>query len=243
MVELRGRPAPLAFERAHDEPHRITRVGWLRAAVLGANDGIVSVSSLLVGVAAADPEPRTVLVAGAAGLVAGAMSMAAGEYVSVSSQSDLERADIAREHRELRANPDGEERELVSIYRARGLSWGTARRVARELTDHDPLGSHLRDELGLSEAAAARPLQAAGASFLTFSAAATVPLAAALLAPPGAIALSVIGATLAALAALGALGAWAGRAPMPRAVARAVVWGAASMAATAGIGHLFGTVL
>ena len=215
MAELRSRPASLAFERAHDEPRRINR-----AAVLCADDGIVPVPSLLVGVAAADPAPRAVLVAGTAGPVTGATPMAAGEHAPVSSQPGLDRADIAHEHRALRADPEGEEREPVSICRARGLREGTARRVAREPTDHDPPSSHLRDELGGSGAAATRALQAAGASFVAFSGTAAVPLAAAALAPPGEVAIRVVAATLLALAALGALGAWAGRAPMPRAVLR-----------------------
>lgn len=222
------------------EAHYINRSGWLRAAVLGANDGIVSVSALIVGVAAAKPEPGVVLVAGAAGLVAGAMSMAAGEYVSVSSQSDIERADIAREAQELKDHPEAEQQELAAIYRARGLSEQTAQKVAQELSDQDPLAAHIRDELGITEALSANPLQAALASGATFSAAAAIPLLAAVLAPNAAIIPTVLVVTLLALAGLGALGAIAGAAPVPRAIARVVGWGIFAMAVTAGVGALFG---
>ncbi len=230
----------LPYESAHEELHYLDRAGWLRAAVLGANDGIVSVSSLIVGVAAADPSRISILVAGAAGLAAGAMSMAAGEYVSVSSQSDVERADIARERQALIDTPLAEERELASIYESRGLSPQTAALVARELTEKDALAAHVRDELGLSEVHAANPLQAALASGLTFTAAAAVPLAAAALAPDGMIAPTVVIATLGSLAGLGALGAHAGGAPKLRATSRVLFWGAAAMAITAGVGRLFG---
>lgn len=223
-----------------DDPHYITRSGWLRAAVLGANDGVVSVSSLIVGVAAADPDPATVLIAGVAGLSAGAMSMAAGEYVSVSSQSDIERADVARERQALDDHPKAELAELIAIYRERGLSDATARQVARELSEKDALGAHVRDELGLSEALAANPLQAAFASGLTFSVAAAIPLLAAWLAPSGAIILVVLIVTVVTLAILGALGAKAGAAPVLRASVRVVVWGVFAMAVTAGLGRLFG---
>ena len=175
----------LSYTPAHKELHYLDRAGWLRAAVLGANDGIVSVSSLIVGVAAANPSPTAVLVAGAAGLAAGAMSMAAGEYVSVSSQSDVERADIARERQALIDTPEAEEAELASIYLSRGLSAVTAALVARELTSKDALAAHIRDELGLSEMHTANPLQAAFASGVTFTIAAAVPLAAAVLACSG----------------------------------------------------------
>ncbi len=228
------------YESAHEAPHFITRSGWLRAAVLGANDGIVSVSSLIVGVAAADPSPTAVLIAGGAGLAAGAMSMAAGEYVSVSSQSDIERADIIRETAALRDMPEAEERELASIFEGRGLTPSTAALVARELTQKDALGAHVREELGLSEVHAANPLQAALASGLTFSVAAALPLAAALLAPTGQTIPVVVAATLACLAALGALGAGAGGAPMLPATLRVLLWGAMAMAITAGVGHVFG---
>lgn len=230
----------LPYESAHEELHYLDRAGWLRAAVLGANDGIVSVSSLIVGVAAADPSRISILVAGAAGLAAGAMSMAAGEYVSVSSQSDVERADIARERQALIDTPLAEERELASIYESRGLSPQTAALVARELTEKDALAAHVRDELGLSEVHAANPLQAAFASGLTFTAAAAVPLAAAALAPDGMIVPTVVIATLGSLAGLGALGAHAGGAPKLRATSRVLFWGAAAMAITAGVGRLFG---
>lgn len=222
------------------EPHYITRSGWLRAAVLGANDGIVSVSSLVVGVAAADPSPRAVLIAGVAGLAAGAMSMAAGEYVSVSSQSDTERADIERERIALEEMPEEEFGELVAIYVARGLSTETAEAVARELTEKDALGAHVRDELGLSEVHAANPLQAALASGATFSVAAAIPVLAAYLAPASAIIPTVLITTVFALVVLGALGAKAGAAPLLPAVLRVVGWGVFAMAVTAGVGWLFG---
>ena len=230
----------LPYQSAHDEVHYINRSGWLRAAVLGANDGIVSVSSLVVGVAAADPSPSSVLIAGFAGLAAGAMSMAAGEYVSVSSQSDIEQADIARERKALADTPEEEERELASIYEARGLSPATAALVARELTEKDALGAHVRDELGLSDIHTANPLQAAIASGLTFCAAAALPVLAAVLAPAGQIIPTVVVTTLIALAGLGALGAHAGAAPKLPATLRVLFWGAAAMAITAGVGHLFG---
>ncbi|MFO6445898.1 VIT1/CCC1 transporter family protein [Erythrobacter sp. NE805] len=223
-----------------DDPHYVHRTGWLRAAVLGANDGIISVASLIIGVAAATPEPGAVLVAGAAALMAGAMSMAAGEYISVSSQADSERADIAREADALAATPADEEAELAAIYRARGLSETTAAAVARELTAHDALEAHVRDELGLSEHLAAKPLQAALASGATFSAAAAVPLLAAWLAPAGAIIAVVVAVSVLSLAILGALGARAGAAPLVPAILRVVGWGVFAMATTAAVGHLFG---
>jgi len=222
------------------DPHYITRSGWLRAAVLGANDGVVSVSSLIVGVAAAHSSPASVVVAGIAGLTAGAMSMAAGEYVAVSSQSDTERADIARESSALQELPKAELAELAAIYRERGLSDATANLVARELTEKDALGAHVRDELGLSKLHQANPLQAAFASGLTFSVAAAVPLVAALAAPAGMIIPVVLVVTILTLAALGALGAKAGAAPMLRATVRVVVWGVFAMTITAGVGRLFG---
>jgi VIT1/CCC1 family predicted Fe2+/Mn2+ transporter len=216
------------------------RSGWLRAAVLGANDGVVSVASLIVGVAAADPNPGAVIIAGIAGLSAGAMSMAAGEYVSVSSQSDTERADIARETQALQELPDAELAELAAIYREKGLSEDTALIVAKELTEKDALGAHVRDELGLSEVHAANPLQAAFTSGLTFSIAAAIPLLAAFAAPAGSIIPVVLIVTVVTLAALGALGAKAGAAPILRATLRVVVWGVFAMAVTAGVGWLFG---
>ncbi|MDC8754001.1 VIT family protein [Erythrobacter sp. sf7] len=223
-----------------DDPHYVHRTGWLRAAVLGANDGIVSVSSLILGVAAATPEPGAILVAGVAGLVAGAMSMAAGEFISVSSQRDSEQADIRREKEALVETPEQELAELAAIYRERGLSAETARLVARELSAHDALTAHVRDELGLSEHLAARPLQAAFASGVTFSAAAAIPLLAAWLAPVGAIIEVVLLVSIVTLAILGALGAQAGGAPLLRATLRVVGWGVFAMAVTAAIGWLFG---
>lgn len=223
-----------------DDPHLVNRSGWLRAAVLGANDGIVSVSSLIVGVAASGAGPQAVALAGVAGLAAGAMSMAAGEYVSVSSQSDIERADISREKQALHDMPADEMAELAGIWRARGLTSQTAATVARELHEHDALAAHIRDEMGLSEVHAANPLQAAFTSGLTFSAAAALPVLAGWFAPADTIIPVVLVVTLLALALLGALGAWAGRAPMARAVARVVIWGAFAMAVTAGVGRLFG---
>lgn len=226
-----------------DDPHFVSRSNWLRAAVLGANDGIVSTSSLIVGVAAAGSDSFAIAVAGFAGLSAGALSMAAGEYVSVSSQSDTERADIRREAAALRNDPETELDELVQIYEERGLSAQTARIVARELTAHDALGAHLRDELGLSDIHAAKPLQAAMASAATFSVAGAMPLAAAMLAPAAHVIPVVLVATLIALAALGAIGARAGGAPMARAVVRVLVWGVLAMGATALIGRLMGVSL
>jgi VIT1/CCC1 family predicted Fe2+/Mn2+ transporter len=223
-----------------DDPHYVHRTGWLRAAVLGANDGIVSVSSLIIGVAAATPEAGPVLVAGVAGLVAGAMSMAAGEFISVSSQADSEAADIRREQQALVDTPDHELEELAAIYEARGLSPATALTVARELSAKDALTAHVRDELGLAEHLAARPLQAALASGITFSAAAAIPLVAAWLAPSGMIVPVVLAISVVTLAILGALGAKAGGAPLLRATVRVVGWGVFAMAVTAAIGSLFG---
>lgn len=230
-------PAPSAHP---GDPHFIDRSGWLRAAVLGANDGIVSVSSLIVGVAAATSDPKAVTLAGIAGLTAGAMSMAAGEYVSVSSQSDTEAADIAREKEALKDFPEAEFEELTAIYRERGLSEDTARTVARELTENDALGAHVRDELGLTETLAANPLQAALASGVTFSVASAVPLLAAVLAPQNAVIPVVLVVTVLALALLGALGAQTGGAPLRPAILRVVIWGVFAMAVTAAVGRLFG---
>jgi VIT1/CCC1 family predicted Fe2+/Mn2+ transporter len=223
-----------------DDPHYVHRTGWLRAAVLGANDGIVSVSSLILGVAAATPDPQAIMVSGVAGLVAGAMSMAAGEYISVSSQRDSEQADIRREKQALSDTPEHELEELAAIYRARGLSAETAATVAKELSALDPLAAHVRDELGLSDHIAARPLQAALASGATFSAAAAVPVIATYLAPASAIIAVVLIVSVAALAILGALGARAGAAPVVPAVLRVVGWGIFAMAITAAVGWLFG---
>nr|WP_145547361.1 VIT family protein [Variovorax boronicumulans] len=223
----------------HAEGHRGERVGWLRAAVLGANDGIVSTASLIVGVAAAGASSATVLMTGVAGLVAGAMSMAAGEYVSVHSQADTEHADLARERRELAETPEAELRELTAIYIARGVSPGLAREVAEQLTRHDALGAHARDELGLSEQSSARPLQAALASAASFTAGAAWPLAVAWLAYGPWLLPTVALASIAALALLGMLAAQAGGARMLPAAARVAVWGALAMAVTAGVGRLF----
>ena len=223
-----------------DDPHYVHRTGWLRAAVLGANDGIVSVSSLILGVAAATPEPGAVLVAGVAGLAAGAMSMAAGEYISVSSQRDSEQADILREQEALADTPEAEQAELAALYQARGLSPETAAAVARELSAIDPLAAHVRDELGLSDQMAARPLQAALASGVTFSVAAAVPLVAAWLAPASAVIMAVLIVSVVTLAILGALGAKAGAAPLVPAVLRVTGWGVFAMGVTAAVGWLFG---
>jgi VIT1/CCC1 family predicted Fe2+/Mn2+ transporter len=236
-----GKIDRMSHPSAHpDDPHYVTRNSWLRAAVLGANDGIVSVSSLVVGVAAAEPDARVILVAGVAGLVAGAMSMAAGEYVSVSSQSDTERADIKREEAALRDMPAAELEELVEIYRLRGLTEDTARKVAQELSEHDALGAHVRDELGLSELHSANPLEAAVASGLTFSVAAAIPVLAAVVVPPDWIVPTVWTVTVGALAGLGALGAKFGGAPMWPAMVRVMGWGVLAMAVTTGVGYLFG---
>lgn len=228
---------------AHLEMHFAERIGWLRAAVLGANDGIVSTASLIVGVAAADAAPGAVLTAGVAGLVAGAMSMAAGEYVSVSSQSDTEAADLARETRELREEPEAELAELAEIYARRGLDPSLAREVARQLTARDALGSHARDELGMTEISTARPVQAALTSAATFAVGAALPLAVAALAPAPSLIAAVSVASLAFLAALGALGARAGGAGAWRGATRVTFWGTLALAATAGIGVAFGAVL
>ena len=208
--------------------------------MLGANDGIISVSSLIIGVAAATPQPQAVLVAGVAGLLAGALSMAAGEYISVSSQRDSEQADIRREQHALMHTPEAEQEELAAIYQSRGLSAQTAAAVARELTAHDPLAAHVRDELGLSEALTARPLQAALASGVTFSVAAAVPLIAAFLVPAAVIIPVVVVISVIALAILGALGAKAGAAPIIPAMLRVMGWGILAMAVTAAVGRLFG---
>ena len=234
---------PLVNSTHPDDPHLISRSGWLRAAVLGANDGIVSVSSIVVGVAAAGPEQRAILLAGVAGLTAGAMSMAAGEYVSVSSQSDTEAADLAREARALERDPDGEKVELAGLLAERGMSEETAAKAAEELTEADALGAHAREEMGLSAAHAASPLQAAVVSALTFSLSGAVPLLAAVLAPTGAAIPWTVAATLLALGVLGALGAHAGGAPYARAVMRVTLWGAGAMAVTAFVGALFGVAV
>lgn len=227
----------------HGERHLGQRIGWLRAAVLGANDGIVSTASLIVGVAAAAAARSEILVAGVAGLVAGAMSMAAGEYVSVSSQSDTERADLTLEQRELRDQPDAEMEELASIYVRRGLDSDLAHQVARQLTARDALAAHVRDELGMSEFTAARPVQAAWASAASFTVGAAMPLLMVFVSPKSVLIPAVVVASLLFLALLGALGARAGGASVPRATARVTFWGALAMALTAAIGRLFGTAI
>ncbi len=229
--------------RLHPENHLVTRIGWLRAAVLGANDGIISTASLIVGVAAAATAPNDVLIAGAAGLVAGAMSMAAGEYVSVSSQSDTERADLARESKELQDSPASELDELADIYVKRGIDAPLARQVAQQLMARDALGAHARDELGISEITTARPVQAALTSALTFSVGAAMPLLMVFFAPAAVLVPAVSVASLAFLAVLGAIGAKAGGANIMRATARVTFWGALAMGLTAGIGKVFGTVI
>jgi vacuolar iron transporter family protein len=221
---------------SHFEAHRVHRIGWLRAAVLGANDGLVSTASLIVGVAAAGSGKPEVLIAGLAGLVAGAMSMAAGEYVSVSSQTDAEQADLARETRELAEMPEAELEELTQIYVERGLDRDLAAKVAVQLTERDALGSHARDELGISETVTARPIQAALVSALTFAVGAVFPLIVALLAAQAQITLLVAASSLVGLAILGGLGASAGGAGIVRGAARVTFWGALAMAATAAFG-------
>jgi VIT1/CCC1 family predicted Fe2+/Mn2+ transporter len=224
----------------HPETHRTTRIGWLRAAVLGANDGIVSTASLVLGVAAAGASASNIMLTGVAGLVAGAMSMAAGEYVSVSSQADTENADLAREREELATEPVREHAEMAAIYVKRGLEAGLAAQVAKHLMAQDALGAHARDELGISDTMSARPLQAAWTSALTFSVGAAMPLLVVLLVPPVALAWSVSGSALLSLAVLGSLAARAGGAPIMVAATRVTFWGALAMAMTAGVGAMFG---
>jgi VIT1/CCC1 family predicted Fe2+/Mn2+ transporter len=224
----------------HNESHRTHRTGWLRAAVLGANDGIVSTASLVLGVAASGASTQAILVAGVAGLVAGAMSMAAGEYVSVSSQADTERADLARESKELAASPDQEHAELKSIYVKRGLDEVLATSVATQLMAHDALGAHARDELGISDTLAAKPVQAAFASAGTFAVGAALPLLMVPLLPPSMLMWGLAGSSLVFLALLGVLAARAGGSPVIASVARVTFWGALAMALTAGVGALFG---
>ena len=224
----------------HTERHRSERIGWLRAAVLGANDGIVSTASLVVGVAASHAPLSQTIVAGFAGLVAGAMSMAAGEYVSVSSQADTERADLTRERRELETDLPAERRELTTIYQQRGLDADLAAKVAEQLMAHDALGAHARDELGISEMHTARPIQAAMASAATFAVGAAMPLLTVLIAPASHTVAVVSVVSLLALSALGAVAAKAGGAPVVLATARVTFWGALAMALTAGAGAWFG---
>ncbi|MBM3563578.1 MAG: VIT family protein [Alphaproteobacteria bacterium] len=229
--------------RLHRESHLVQRIGWLRAAVLGANDGIVSTASLIVGVAAAEATRNDVLLAGAAGLVAGAMSMAAGEFVSVSSQSDAERADLARERKELSDHAESEREELAQIYVERGVDRDLAREVARQLMEKDALHAHARDELGISEIVTARPAQAALTSALTFAAGAALPLIAVWLAPRDLLVPIVSAGSLGFLALLGAIGARAGGAAVLRATARVTFWGALALALTAGVGKIFGMAI
>ena len=230
------------MERNHYEEHYVARVGWLRAAVLGANDGIVSTASLIVGVAAVS-DRSGVLLAGMAGLAAGALSMAAGEYVSVSSQADTEKADTARERAEIAADPAEELRALAGIYEDRGLEPALALQVATALHAKDPLAAHLRDELGFSEHTEAKPLMAAIASAGSFTVGAAMPMAAAALVPTAGISLWVTVSSLIFLAVLGAVGAQAGGAPIGRAVARVTFWGAVAMAVTYAVGKIFGAVV
>jgi len=227
----------------HTERHRTHRIGWLRAAVLGANDGIVSTASLIVGVAAAESSRGSILVAGIAGLVAGAMSMAAGEYVSVSSQSDTEGADLERERLELATDVAHEHAELAAIYVGRGLDAGLADQVATQLMTKNALGAHARDELGISDTLSARPVQAALASAATFAVGAAMPLLIVLVVPTSAVIWTVFGSSLFFLALLGSLAARAGGASVLRAAIRVTFWGALAMALTAGVGALFGATL
>ncbi len=227
----------------HRERHRTERIGWLRAAVLGANDGIVSTASLVVGVAAAHATGHDILVAGVAGLVAGAMSMAAGEYVSVSSQADTEQADLARERKELTTDQSAELAELTAIYVKRGLDPSLAKQVADQLTARDALAAHARDELGITDSLSARPVQAALASAGTFAVGAALPLLTVVITPGAYLIPFVAGSSLMFLAILGGLAAFAGGASPTRGAARVTFWGALAMALTAGVGALFGTVV
>ena len=228
--------------RRHKERHYTDRIGWLRAAVLGANDGIVSTASLVVGVAAASVGREAVLIAGIAGMVAGAMSMAAGEYVSVSSQSDSEKADLARERHELENHDESERRELAGIYVGRGLDPALARQVADQLMAHDALGAHARDELGITDMQSPRPIQAAFTSAISFSIGAALPIIIVLLSPATFLAVPVAGGSLIFLALLGALAARAGGASVAVGAGRVTFWGALAMAATAAVGAAFGAV-
>ena len=231
------------MSRLHAENHLVSRIGWLRAAVLGANDGIISTASLIVGVASAHAAQSEVLLTGVAGLVAGAMSMAAGEYVSVSSQSDTEKADLARERQELATDPVFEHEELAQVYIQRGLEPGLAREVAKQLMKKDALGAHARDELGISEISTARPVQAALASAATFTVGAAAPLLLVLVAPAAYLVATVSAGALLFLCLLGAIGAKAGGAGLLRPTLRVAFWGALAMGLTAGIGAVFGKVV
>jgi vacuolar iron transporter family protein len=233
----------LRIPRRHKERHRAERVGWLRAAVLGANDGIVSTASLVLGVAAAHGTPTNVLVAGVAGLASGAMAMAAGEYVSVHSQADTERAELERERAELIADDKGEHEELMAIYIGRGLDPSLAKQVADQLMAHDALGAHARDELGISETLRARPIQAACASAASFAVGAAMPILVTVTVPASSLILLVPGTSLLFLALLGALAAGAGGAGVTVGAIRVTFWGALAMGLTAGVGALFGTIV
>ncbi len=228
------------MSRLHGETHVVDRIGWLRAAVLGANDGLISTASLMVGIASAATSPHEVVVAGVAGLVAGAMSMAAGEYVSVSSQADTEKADLARETHELAHQPEFERDELTRIYVARGVDEGLARQVAEQLMRHDAIGAHARDELGITSTAAARPVEAALTSAATFAVGAILPVATALILPSRFTAIGIPLVTLVCLAVLGAVGARLGGAGIVRPTLRVAFWGALAMATTAAIGMVIG---
>ncbi len=230
-------------QAAHTEHHRIHRSGWLRAAVLGANDGIVSIASLVVGVAASEAERGDVVLAGVAGLVAGAMSMAAGEYVSVQSQADTEKADLEMEARALEENPEGELKELAEIYRERGLDVDLAQKVAEQLMERDALGAHARDEIGITDELSARPIQAAVWSAVAFSLGAVIPVATVWLAPMSAALWLVPGVSIVLLGILGALAARAGGADPVRGALRVCLWGTAAMGLTAGVGKLFGVLI
>jgi len=228
---------------SHGEFHRSSRIGWLRAEVLGANDGLISTSSLVVGVASAQAAPENILLAASAGLVAGAFSMAAGEYVSVSTQADAERADLAQEKHELAMDPARERAELAAIYVSRGLTPNLADQVADQLSANDPLAAHARDELGIFETMRARPLQAALASAAAFAVGAALPLVLAAVVPAGVLTTTIIGSSLVLLACLGGAAARLGGAPVPAGVIRVTLWGAVAMTCTAAVGTLFGTVL
>jgi vacuolar iron transporter family protein len=233
----------LTVRSLHIERHRTERIGWLRAAVLGANDGIVSTASLVVGVAASNAASSEILVAAVAGLVAGAMSMAAGEYVSVSSQADTEKADMERERKELATDSKFEHDELAAIYVQRGLDASLAKQVAQQLMAHDALAAHSRDELGISDTSTARPIQAAFASAGTFAVGAAMPLVTVLVTPVAALIPVVVGTSILFLALLGGFGAYAGGAPLLKAALRVTFWGALAMALTAGVGAMFGAVV
>ena len=231
------------MKNKHDEHHTSTRTGWLRAAVLGANDGLISTASLIVGVAAAASDTRSIIVAGLAGLVAGSMSMAAGEYVSVSSQADSENADLEREAREIEFDPKAEIEELAQTFVSRGAEIETARAMSKQLSDFDALGAHAREELGISDLTAAQPLQAAVTSAITFAVGASAPLLVAWLWPRETLIYAVGFTTIIALGALGAAGAKIGGAPLLRATIRVMFWGVVAMAITAAIGAIFGTAI